>query len=91
MSTGKPTFCQLVLDISCDKQDILLAKQSENNKNSWITRPNPITELLDLLMNGHKSSVSEILFINQSSVRNCHKMTKCEQCRTKCCAKKQQH
>ena len=36
---------------------------------------------------GHKSSVYQIpntLFTNQSNVRNCHKMTNCEQFRTKC-------
>ncbi len=44
----------------------------------------------DLLMNGHKSSVYQVsncLFTNQSSMRNCHKMTNCEQFRTKCSAK----
>ncbi len=48
------------------------------------------TELSDSLMNGHKSSVYQVpnsLFTNQSSLRNCHKMTNCEQFRTKCCVK----
>ena len=39
-------------------------------------------------MSGHKSSVYQIpntLFTSQSSARNCHKMTNCEQFRTKCC------
>ena len=47
-------------------------------------------ELSDLLMNGHKSSVYQVqntLFTNQSGIRNCHKMTNCEQFRTKCCVK----
>ncbi len=48
-------------------------------------------ELSVLLMNRHKSSVLyqvlNTLFTNQSSVRNCHKMTKCELFRTKCCVK----
>ncbi len=48
------------------------------------------TELSDSLMNAHKSSVNQVpntLFTNQSSLRNCHKMTNCEQFRTKCCVK----
>ncbi len=43
-----------------------------------------------LLMNGHKSSVYQLpntLFTNQSGVRNCYKITNCEQFRTKCCVK----
>ncbi len=47
------------------------------------------TELFDLPMNGHKSSVYQVpdsLFTNQSCLR-CHKMTNCEQFRTKCCVK----
>ena len=39
-------------------------------------------ELSDSLMN--KSSVYQA---NQSSVRNCHKLTNCEQFQTKCCVK----
>ncbi len=41
-------------------------------------------------MNGHKSSVYQApnsLFTNQSSLRTCHKMTNCDQFRTKCCVK----
>ncbi len=48
------------------------------------------TELSDLLMNGHKNSVYQVhskLFTIYSGIRNCHKMTNCEQFRTKCCVK----
>ncbi len=48
------------------------------------------TELPDFLMNGHKNSVYQVqnkLFTNHSGIRNCHKMTNCEQFRTKCCVK----
>ncbi len=48
------------------------------------------TELPDLLMNGHKNSIYQVqnlLFTNQSGIRNCHKMTNCEQFQTKCCVK----
>ena len=42
------------------------------------------------LMNGHKNSVYQeqnAVFTNQLGIRNCHKMTNCEQFRTKCCVK----
>ncbi len=48
------------------------------------------TELPDLLMNGHKNSVYQVhnkLFTIHSGIRNCHKMTNCDQFRTKCCVK----
>ena len=54
----------------------------------WITKQLSTTELSDLLMNGRKSSIYQVsnsLFTNQSSIRNCHKMTICEQYRAKCC------
>ena len=44
------------------------------------------TEPSDLLMNGHKNSVYQVhnkLFTIYSGIRNCHKMTNCEQFRTK--------
>ncbi len=48
------------------------------------------TELSDLRMNGHKNSVHHVqntLFTSQSGICNCHKMTNCEQFKTKCCVK----
>ncbi len=48
------------------------------------------TELSDLLMNWHNSGVYQAqntLLTNQSGIRNCQKMTNCEQFRTKCCVK----
>ena len=43
-------------------------------------------ELFDLLMTGHKISVSNTLFTSQSTMRTCPKMT-CEKIHTICCVK----
>ena len=51
---------------------------------------NSTAGLSNLLMNVQKISVyqvQKVLFTNQPSIRNCQKMTNCEQLRTKCCVK----
>ena len=56
----------------------------DSNPRSMDYRAN--SELSDLLMNGHKNSAYQVpiaLFTKQSRVRNCHKITNCEQFRTK--------
>ncbi len=62
-----------------------------SNPRSMDYKADSLPQSSDLLMNGHKSSVYQVskysLFTNQSSTRNCHKMTNCEQFRAKCYVK----